>query len=159
MSAYLLFSRLFVTPWTPGVTRALKNLLQHHNLKSSILQNLAFFYGPALTSIRNYWKNCSFGYMDLCWQSGVGTLGPWIKVNRTWSGQETATVSIDVLGIRELKWMGMGKCDSDDRCIYYCGQESLRRNETALKRVRNAVPESNFKWSQFASKANHSASQ
>ena len=56
MSAYLLFSRLFVTPWTPGVTRALKNLLQHHNLKSSILQNLAFFYGPALTSIRNYWK-------------------------------------------------------------------------------------------------------
>ena len=47
---------LFVTPWTTGVTRALKSLLQHHNLKSSILQNLAFFYGPALTSIHNYWK-------------------------------------------------------------------------------------------------------
>ena len=47
---------LFVTPWTTGVIRVLKSLLQHHNLKSSLLQNLAFFYGPALTSIRNCWK-------------------------------------------------------------------------------------------------------
>ena len=46
----------FVTPWTTGVTRSLKSLLQHHNLKASILRNSAFCYGPALTSIRNYWK-------------------------------------------------------------------------------------------------------
>ena len=47
---------LFVTPWTTGVTRSLKSLLQHHNLKASILRNSAFCYGPALTSIHNYWK-------------------------------------------------------------------------------------------------------
>ena len=59
--------------------------------------------------------------------------------------QEMARLNIDILGISELRWTGMGEFNSDDRCIYYCGQESLRRNETALKRVRNAVPESNFK--------------
>ena len=47
-----------------------------------------------------------------------------------------------VLGISELKWTGMGEFNSDDRYIYYCGQESLRRNGVAIivnKRVRNAV--------------------
>ena len=56
--------------------------------------------------------------------------------------QEMARVSINVLGISELKWMGMGEFNSDDHYIYYCGQESLRRNGVALivnKRVRNAV--------------------
>ena len=56
--------------------------------------------------------------------------------------QETARVKIDILGISELKWTGMGKFNSDDHCIYYCGQESLRRNGIAIvvsKRVRNAV--------------------
>ena len=43
--------------------------------------------------------------------------------------QEMARVNIDILGISELKWTGMGKFNSDDHCIYYCGQESLRRNE------------------------------
>ena len=42
--------------------------------------------------------------------------------------QETARVNIDILGISELKWMGMGKFNSDDHYIYYCGQESLRRD-------------------------------
>ena len=56
--------------------------------------------------------------------------------------QETARVNIDILGISELKWMGMGKFNSDDHYTYYCGQESLRRNGVALivnKRIRNAV--------------------
>jgi len=56
--------------------------------------------------------------------------------------QEMARVNIDILGIRELKWTGMGEFKSDDHYIYYCGQESLRRNGVALivnKRVRNAV--------------------
>ena len=51
-------------------------------------------------------------------------------------------MNIDILGISELKWTGMGEFNSDDHYIYYCGQESLRRNEVALivnKRVRNAV--------------------
>ena len=50
--------------------------------------------------------------------------------------------TIDILGISELKWTGMGKFNSDDHCIYYCGQESLSRKGVALignKRVQNAV--------------------
>ena len=43
-----------------------------------------------------------------------------------------ARVNIDILGISELKWMGMGKFNSDDYNVYYCGQESLRRNGVAL---------------------------
>ena len=46
--------------------------------------------------------------------------------------QEMARVNIDILGISELKWTGMGEFNSDDRYIYYCGQESLRRNGVAL---------------------------
>ena len=46
--------------------------------------------------------------------------------------QEMARVNIDILGISELKWTGMGEFNSDDHCIYYCGQESLKRNEVAL---------------------------
>ena len=42
--------------------------------------------------------------------------------------QEMARVNIDILGVNELKWMGMGEFNSDDPYIYYCGQESLRRN-------------------------------
>ena len=46
--------------------------------------------------------------------------------------QEKARVNIDILGISELKWMGVGKFSTDNHYIYYCGQESLRRNGTAL---------------------------
>ena len=46
--------------------------------------------------------------------------------------QEMARVNIDMLGISELKWTGMGECNSDDHYIYYCGQESLRRNGVAI---------------------------
>ena len=42
-----------------------------------------------------------------------------------------ARVNISILGMGELKWRGMGEFNSDDHCIYYCGQESLRRNEVA----------------------------
>ena len=56
--------------------------------------------------------------------------------------QEMARVNVDILGISKLKWTGMGEFNSDDHYIYYCGQESLRRNGVAImvnKRVRNAV--------------------
>ena len=62
--------------------------------------------------------------------------------------QETVGVNVDILGISELKWTGMGEFNSDDHYIYYCGQESLRRNGVAImanKRVRNAVPGCNLK--------------
>ena len=45
---------------------------------------------------------------------------------------EMARVNVDILGISELKWTGMGEFNSDDHCIYYCGQESLRRNGVAI---------------------------
>ena len=59
-----------------------------------------------------------------------------------------ARVNIDILRISELKWTGMGECNSDDHFIYYCGQESLRRNGVAImvnKRVQNAVLGCNLK--------------
>ena len=62
--------------------------------------------------------------------------------------QKLARVNIDILGISELKWTGTGEFNSDDHYIYYCGQESLRRNRVALivnKRVRNAVLGCNLK--------------
>ena len=46
--------------------------------------------------------------------------------------QEMARVNFDILGIRELTWTRMGEFNSDDHCIYYCGQESLRRNGIAI---------------------------
>ena len=62
--------------------------------------------------------------------------------------QEMARVNVDILGISELKWTGMGEFNSDDHYIYYCRQESLRRNGVAImvnKRVRNAVLGCNLK--------------
>ena len=62
--------------------------------------------------------------------------------------QEMARVNVDILGSSELKWTGMGEFNSDDHYIYYCGQESLRRNGVAIivnKRVRNAVLGCNLK--------------
>ena len=70
-------------------------------------------------------------------------LGPWIKVK-----QEMARVNIDLLGTSELKWTGRGEFNSDDHYIYYCGQESLRRNGVAIivnKRFWNAVLGCNLK--------------
>ena len=80
--------------------------------------------------------------------------------------QEIARVNIDILGINELKWTIISKFNSDNHYyIYYCRQESLRRNGIVLivnRRVRNAVLGYNLKmteWSLFISKANHSISQ
>ena len=59
-----------------------------------------------------------------------------------------ARVNVDILGISELKWMGMGKFNSDDHYIYYCGQESLKINGIAIivnKRVQNAILGYNLK--------------
>ena len=59
-----------------------------------------------------------------------------------------ARVNVDILGISELKWTGMGEFNSDDHYVYYCGQESLRRNGVDIvvnKRVRSAVLGCNLK--------------
>ena len=79
--------------------------------------------------------------------------------------QEMARVNVDILGISELKWTGVGEFNSDDHYIYYCGQGSLRRNGVAIivnKRVRNAVLRSELNNDRLISahlQANHSLSQ
>ena len=79
--------------------------------------------------------------------------------------QEMTRVNIDILGISELKWTGMGEFNSDDHFIYHCGQESLRRNGVALivnERVQNAAAGcnlKNYRMISVVSKANHSISQ
>ena len=68
--------------------------------------------------------------------------------------QEMVRVTIDILGISELKWTRKGEFNSDDHFIYYCGQESLRRNRVALivnKRVQNAVLGCNLKNNRMVS--------
>ena len=78
--------------------------------------------------------------------------------------QKMARVNIDILGISELKLTGTGEFNSDDHDIYYCGQESLRRNGGGLvanKRVQNAALGCsliNGRMIYFVSKANHSIS-
>ena len=62
--------------------------------------------------------------------------------------QEMTRVNVNIVGISKLRWTGMGEFNSDDHYIYYCGQESLRRNRIAIivnKRVRNAVLGCNLK--------------
>ena len=74
-------------------------------------------------------------------------------------------VNVDILGISELKWTGMGEFNSDDHYIYYCGQESLKRNGVAIivnKRVQNAILGYNLKDDRMISvhfQGNHSVSQ
>ena len=65
--------------------------------------------------------------------------------------QEMARVNINILEISELKWVGMSEFNSGDHFIYYCGQESLRRNRGAIivnKRVQNAVLGCNLKMTE-----------
>ena len=52
--------------------------------------------------------------------------------------QEMARVNVNILAISELKWTGMGGFNSDDHCIYYCGQESLRRNGVAIMSTKES---------------------
>ena len=62
--------------------------------------------------------------------------------------QEMARVNVNILGISELKWTGMCEFNSDDHCVYYCGQESHRRNGVAIivnRKVKNAVLGCNLK--------------
>ena len=62
--------------------------------------------------------------------------------------QEIARVNINILGISELKWTGMGEFNSDDHYIYYCGQESLRRNGIAIMVNKRSPKSSSWMQSQ-----------
>ena len=96
-----------------------------------------------VTGDRNKIQCCKEQYCIGTWNVGSTNQGKLEVVK-----QEMARVNIDILGISELKWTGMGEFNSDDHFIYYCGQESLRRNGVAImvnKRVRNAVLGCNLK--------------
>ena len=109
---------------------------------------------------------CKEQYCIRTWNVRSLNQGKLEVVKQKMAQQKMARVNIHILGISELKWTGMGKFNSDDHYIYYCGQESLRRNGVALivnKRVRNAVLGFTLKDDRmillFLSKANHSVSQ
>ena len=75
--------------------------------------------------------------------------------------QEMARVNVNILGISELKWTGMGEFNSGGHCIYYCGQESLGRNEVAIIVTKMQYLDAVSKMtgrSLFVSKENHSIS-
>ena len=79
--------------------------------------------------------------------------------------QEMARVNVDILGISELKWTGMGEFNSDDHYIYYCGQDSLRRNGVAIMVTKESEMQyldaisKTTEQSLFVSKANQSISR
>ena len=88
-------------------------------------------------------QRCKKQYCIGTWNVRSMKQGKWEAVK-----QQMARVNVNISGISELKWTGMGEFNSDDHYIYYCGQDSLRRNGVAIivnKRVRNAVLGCNLK--------------
>ena len=86
-------------------------------------------------------------YLDQ-WTTLDGCIGTWNVRCMNLGKLDVARINIDILGVSELKWTGMGKFISDDYHIYYCGQESRRRNGVALtvnERVGKAVMGYNLK--------------
>ena len=110
-----------------------------------------------VTGDRSKVQCCKEQYCIGTWNVGSMNRGK-LEVVR----QEMARVNIDIVAISELRWTGMGEFNSDEHYIYYCGQESLRRNGVANvvnKRVQNAVLGCNLKNGRMISvrsKANHS---
>ena len=80
-----------------------------------------------VTGDRRKIQCCKEQYCIGTWNGGTMNQGKLKLVK-----QEMVRVNIDILGISELKWTGMGEFNSDDHYIYYCGQKSLRRNEVAI---------------------------
>ena len=80
-----------------------------------------------VTGDRSKVQCCKEQYCIGTWNVRFMNQGKWEVVK-----QEMARVNVDIIGISELKWTGMGEFNSDDHCIYYCGQESLGRNGVAI---------------------------
>ena len=80
-----------------------------------------------MTGDKSKIRCCKEQYCIGTWNGGTMNQGQLKLVK-----QEMVRVNIDILGISELKWTGMGEFNSDDHYIYYCGQKSLRRNEVAI---------------------------
>ena len=96
-----------------------------------------------VTGDRSKVQCCKEQYCIGTWNVSSMHQGKWEVVT-----QEMTRVNVDILGISELKWTGMGEFNSDDHYISYCRQESLRRNGVAImvnKRIQNAVLGCNLK--------------
>ena len=95
----------------------------------SLSYSVVFLYFFALIAEEGF-LICSCYSLELCIQMFVSFLFSFAFTLLFFS--EMARVNVDILGISELKWTGMGQFNSDDHYIYYCGQESLRRNGLAI---------------------------
>ena len=123
---------------------------------SSLSHSVVFLYFFALITEEGFLISPCYS-LELCIQMGISSLFSFafrFSSFHMYQGklevvkQEMARVNVDILGISELKWTGMGEFNSDHHYIYYCGQESLRRNGVAImvnKRVQNAVLGCNLK--------------
>ena len=90
-----------------------------------------------VTGVRSKIRCCKEQYCIGTWNVMFMNQGKWEVVK-----QEMARVNVNILGTSKLKWIRMGEFNSDDHHIYYCGQESFRRNGVAImvnKTVQNAV--------------------
>ena len=124
-------------PRSVGAEYATRDQWGNHSRKNEGMEPKQKQY-PAVdvTGDRSKVHCCKEQYCIGTWNVGSMNQGKLEVVKH-----EMARVNINILGISELKWTGMGEFNSDDHYIYYCGQESLRRNGVAImvnKRVRNA---------------------
>ena len=95
----------------------------------SLSYSVVFLYFFALIAEEGFLISSCYS-LELCIQMFVSFLFSFAFTLLFFS--EMARVNVDILGISELKWTGMGQFNSDDHYIYYCGQESLRRNGLAI---------------------------
>ena len=162
--------QLFATPWTAAWQASLSfsiswNLLKLMSIGLVMPSNHLFICHPLLLlpsifpSIRVFSNEMALCIRCIWWwkvwcckeQYCIGTwnIRPMNQGKLEVVKQEAVRVNIDILGISELKWTGMGEFNSYDHCIYYCGQESLRRNGVAL-----IVNKKSPKWSSWISLRN-----
>ena len=130
--------------WSVGDQYAIGDHWRNNSRKNEGMEPKQKQY-PAVdvTGNRSKFQCCKEQYCIGTWNVRSMNQGKWEVVK-----QEMATVNVNILGISELKWAGVGEFNSDDHYIHYCGQESLRRNGVAImvnKRVQNAVLGCNLK--------------
>ena len=115
-------------PWSVGAQYATGDQWRNNSRKNEGMESKQTQYPAAdVTGDRSKVRWCKEQYCIGTWNVGSMNQGKLEVVKR-----EMARVNVDILGISELKWTGMGEFNSDDHYIYYCGQESLRRNGVAI---------------------------
>ena len=111
-----------------GAQYATGDQWRNYSRKNERMESKQKQYPPVdVTGDRSKVRCCKEHYRIGNWNGRSMNQGKLKVVN-----QEMARMNIDILGISELKWTGKGEFNSDDHCIYYCGQESLRRNGVAI---------------------------